>query len=172
MTKKMPENIKRALAQMADAREFHFKRWAEKGSNMTPGQVVFLKDVAARDWTWYTNFDIHDYVQLKSAMDPNQRNRKMEVLNRMRNGLADLAMLRYVAAPDVVRFDLKPWLTKNDMKKVFDVNDLCEIVEFAVGLFGREYADAILERLNVFYGREGEEIVVQRPLRGPLFGVR
>ena len=172
MKRKLPDWAERKAKIEHESINGRIQRWREKGSNMSPGQVGFFKAVAQRDYLWYHAPDLGKHLKFPSAMEPGQRDAKGAAIRKLRGGLADLAMLRDCTAPKASELGFKTWMTSSDVRKALNLDDLCDIVGYSIDLFGREYADAILERLNDFYGREGEEIVVQRAIRHREFGVR
>lgn len=150
-----------------------FERHAKEGSNLAPGQLSFLKDVARRDLLWY-RYGYHavpDDVKLSSILDDSQRYTKMKVLRGIRNSLSDLALLAQSTAPraeDVERFlptgdrfRLKPLISRADVLEVLDLEDLCTVVGYAIDLFGREYADAVLKTIEMYHRQQEREISVR-----------
>ena len=160
---------------MGDDIDAIFERHAKEGSNLTPAQRNFLKDVAKRDLLWY-RYGCHavpDDVRLSSKLDESQRNAKMKVLKEIRNSLSDLALLAHSTAPraeDVDRllptgdrFRLKPWISRLDVLDVLDLEDLCAVVGYAIDLFGLEYADAVLKTVEIYHRQQGRDTGARSP---------
>jgi len=160
---------KRETTLMGDDIDAIFERHAKEGSNLTPAQKSFLKDVARRDLLWY-RYGCHavpDDMRLSSKLDESQRNAKMKALKEIRNSLSDLALLAQSTAPraeDVERllptgdrFRLKPWISRLDVLDVLDLEDLCTVVGYAIDLFGQEYADAVLKTIEIYHRQQGRE---------------
>jgi len=110
-------------------------------------------------------------VKLSSILDDSQRYTKMKVLREIRNSLSDLALLAQSTAPraeDVERFlptgdrfRLKPLISRVDVLGVLDLEDLCTVVGYAIDLFGREYADAVLKTIEMYHRQQEREIGVR-----------
>jgi hypothetical protein len=164
---------KRESTLMGDDLDAIFERHAKEGSNLTPVQRNFLKDVARRDLLWYRYGcqAVPDDVRLSSKLDDSQRTAKMKVLKEIRNSLSDLALLAHSTAPraeDVerllptgARFKLKPWISRMDVLDVLDLEDLCTVVGYAIDLFGPEYADAVLKTIEIYHRPQGRETGVR-----------
>ena len=153
-------------------REYHFKKWADKGTNLSPKQVEFLRDTSARDWTWSKESRAVPIggkaasrrgrppgalskrnVRASDSLGPARSSRKMEVKRKLRAGLADLAALSFSTAPNAD--GLKVWFAKADATEVLNKDDLLTVISYAVNTFGEEYADAIFALLGPFYSRRG-----------------
>lgn len=158
---------------MGDDIDAVFERHIKEGSNLTPAQRNFLKDVARRDLLWYRYgcYAVPDDVRLSTKLDDSQRNAKMKVLKEIRSSLSDLALLAQSTAPraeDVERllptgdrFRLKPWISRVDVLEALDLEDLCAVVGYAIDLFGQEYADAVLRTIEIYHRKQEREIGVQ-----------
>jgi len=86
---------KKEEAMTVDDIDAIFERRVKEGSNLTPAQRNFLKEVARRDLLWY-RYGCHaipDDVRLSSKLDESQRNAKAKVLRTSGNSLSDLALL-------------------------------------------------------------------------------
>jgi len=157
--------------ELAEQRQWNFERWQRGGTNLKGEQIEFMKDVATRDWTWYHRGHepigpegyVRENMKIETAMGP-RRNVKMVVLERMRSGLSDLAALKTHSAPQAGDIGLKTWITKEDARSIFNLQDICDVIEYCCTLFGKEYADRMLQQLEVFYSRESEEIVLMRSI--------
>ena len=172
MKREKQNAIGHQLGLFHDGINGRYDDWREKGSNLSGGQAAFFKAVAQRDRLQYEVPGLGTSQGPPSAMDPGQRGSKREALKKLRNGLSDLATLKDLTAPRAHEKGFRPWFTESNARDILVLSDLCAVVEYSAGLFGREYADAVLQKLNEFYGREGEEVIVQRSLRGSGIGVR
>lgn len=156
---------KREPILLGDDIDAIFEHHTKEGSNLTPAQRNFLKEVARRDLLWY-RYGCHAFAddgRFSYKLDDSQRNAKSKVLKDIRSSLSDLALLAKATAPraeDVERllptgdrFRLRPWISRVDVLEVLDLEDLCTVLGYAIDLFGPEYADAVMKTVEIYRKR-------------------
>lgn len=158
---KRPREVLREANETIDS---WFEESKRSGTNLAPAERNFLKDVAQRDWIWTCRTEAREAIgNIPSAMKDAQRKAKLACLQRLRAGLADLALLTKSCAPNADRIgEHRPWINKDDIQKVLTLEDLEKVVSFSIRVFGQQYADAFLKELSDFYASKNEEIVIQR----------
>jgi len=125
----------------------------QRGATLSVEQADFLREARRQAFRTHGNPPLHP-----KPMTNAQRSMKADLISRWRAGLDDLQLLGILSAESC------PWFKLKDAKKVLDKDALVRVVSICAQLFGREYADAILEAVRRVYEEAGEEIVVQRRL--------
>lgn len=120
--------------------------WQADGTNLPAAPLAFLRTVSERD------VNHPDYSKVptnnRRAMNGRERGRKRELLRKLRNGLRDLARFPSFVAPYP---KLRPWVTKADMREVYDIENLVEVLNRALEVHGEDLAQELLGKLNRFY---------------------